>query len=262
MTLGLLSIALICYTACIALAVIGVVYRSETARRCASIMFPITWLAHLAAVLAEGIGAGRFPLASLAEFLLLLGFAVLTIHLYLWYRLRIYISALLLPPLAAIAALGALPLLPGGGAQAGPRQDVLLLFHAAISTLGMATLCVAFAMSVCYLIQDRGLKARLRLALLDRLPSLDRCDHIGFRALKIGFFLLTVGIGTGVVVNVDLHHKIWLWTAKGTFPLLAWFVFAATLTARTVLGFRGRKSAYLIIAGFVLGLFTIIGITL
>jgi ABC-type uncharacterized transport system permease subunit len=262
MTLGLLSIALVCYTACIALAVIGVVYRSVTARRSASIMFPVTWIAHLAAVLSEGIVAGRFPLASLAEFLLLLGFAVLTIHLYLWFRLKVYTAGLLLPPLAAIAALAALPMLPGGDVQAGARQDALLLLHAAVSTLGMATLCVAFAMSIFYLIQDHGLKAQRRLALLNRLPSLDRCDHIGFRSLKIGFFLLTVGIGTGVVVNVDLHHKIWVWGAKGTFPLLAWLVFAATLTARTALGFRGRKSAYLIITGFVLGLFTIIGITL
>jgi len=262
MTLGLLSAALICYIACISLAVIGVAYRSATARRAASLMFPLTWLAHLAAVISAGFTAGRFPVANLAEFLLLLSWAVLTIHLFIWFKLKVYMAGLLLPPLAAIAALAALPMLSSGGAQAAARQDALLLFHATVSTVGMATLCAAFAMSVFYLLVDRGLKAHRRLALLKRLPSLDRCDLIGFRALKIGFFLLTVGIGTGVVVNVELHHKIWLWSAKGTFPLLAWLVFAATLTARTALGFRGRKSAYLIITGFVLGLLTIIGMTL
>jgi ABC-type transport system involved in cytochrome c biogenesis permease subunit len=262
MTLGLLSIALICYIAGICLAVIGTLYRSDNARRAASVLFPLTWLAHLAAVVSEGLTAGRFPLANLAEYLLVLSWAVLSIHLYIWFRLRIYMAGLLLPPLAAIAALAALPMLSGGSEQAAARQDALLLFHIAVSTLGMATLCAAFAMSVLYLIQDRALKVKRTLVLLQRLPSLSRCDHIGFRALKIGFFLLTVGIGTGVVVNVDLHHKIWIWGAKGTFPLLAWIVFAATLTARTALGFHGRKSAYLIIVGFVLGLLTIIGMTL
>ena len=208
MTLGLLSVALICYIACISLAVIGIVYRSSTARRSASLMFPLTWLAHLAAVLSAGFTAGRFPLANLAEYLLMLSWAVLSIHLYLWFRLKIYMAGLLLPPLAAIAALAALPMLSSGGEQAAARQNALLLFHVAVSTLGMATLCAAFAMSVLYLLLDRGLKAQRRLVLLKRLPSLDRCDQIGFRALKIGFFLLTVGIGTGVVVNVELHHFV------------------------------------------------------
>jgi len=262
MTLGLLSIALICYIACISLAVIGIVYRSATARRSASFMFPVTWLAHLAAIIGLGLTTGHFPLANLAEYLLMFSWAVLSIHLYIWFKLKIYMAGLLLPPLSAIAALVALPLLSGAGEPTAAHQDALLLFHIAVSTLCMATLCAAFAMSVLYLIQDRALKARRRLALLQRLPSLSRCDRIGFRALKIGFFLLTVGIGTGVVVNVDLHHKIWIWGAKGTFPLLAWLVFAATLTARTALGFHGRKSAYLIIAGFFLGLLTILGMTL
>ena len=231
MTLGLLTIALICYIACISLAVIGIVYRSTTARRSASIMFPVTWLAHLAALIGIGMATGRFPLANLAEYLLVLSWAVLSIHLYIWFKLKIYMAGLLLPPLAAIGALAALPLISGAGEQTAARQDALLLFHISVSTLGMATLCAAFAMSVLYLIQDRALKAKRRLVLLQRLPSLSRCDQIGFRALKIGFFLLTLGIGTGVVVNVELHHKIWIWGAKGTFPLLAWLLFAATLTA-------------------------------
>jgi ABC-type uncharacterized transport system permease subunit len=44
--------------------------------------------------------------------------------------------------------------------------------------------------------------------------------------------------------------------------LLAWIVFAVILASRTALGFRGRKSAYLTIAGFALGLLTILGMTL
>ena len=49
---------------------------------------------------------------------------------------------------------------------------------------------------------------------------------------------------------------------KQIFPLLAWFVFAAILTARTGFGFRGRKSAYLMIAGLAFALMTVFGIAL
>jgi ABC-type uncharacterized transport system permease subunit len=49
---------------------------------------------------------------------------------------------------------------------------------------------------------------------------------------------------------------------KQIFPVLAWLVFASILVCRPMLGFRGRKSAYLTIAGFALGLATMIGMTL
>jgi ABC-type uncharacterized transport system permease subunit len=43
---------------------------------------------------------------------------------------------------------------------------------------------------------------------------------------------------------------------------LAWLVFAGVLVARFRVGFRGRKSAYLTIAGVMLGLLTVAGMTL
>jgi ABC-type transport system involved in cytochrome c biogenesis permease subunit len=238
------------------------VYRSSKARHAASVTFALTWLAHLVAVIGVGVTAGRIPLGNLPEYLLVLSWAVLSLHLYIWFRFKVYIAALLLPPMAAIAALGALPFLAGRAAQSAGRQNAMLLFHIGVSTLGMAILCVAFAMSLLYILQDRALKAKKTLGLLQRLPSLEKCDNIGFRALLTGFVLLTIGIGTGVIANMEVYRRLWVWEAKGSFALLAWIVFAATLTARTALGFRGRRSAYLIIAGFVLAVLTAMGITL
>ena len=126
----------------------------------------------------------------------------------------------------------------------------------------MAFLGLTFAMAVLYLIQDRALKKRRTLGLLKRLPPLRKCDQIGFRSLVVGFVLLSLGIGTGIAINTAVYQKIWIWSAKGTFPVLAWIVFAVILGARVTLGFRGRKSAYLTITGFALGVLTVIGMTL
>ena len=51
-------------------------------------------------------------------------------------------------------------------------------------------------------------------------------------------------------------------TSSRIFPLMAWMVFLAVLVARTWLGYRGRKSAYLTIAGFLLALASVAGMTL
>jgi len=80
--------------------------------------------------------------------------------------------------------------------------------------------------------------------------------------LTVGFILLTMGIGTGVVVNAEVHERLVVMGPKQIFAVLSWLVFAAILIFRPMLGFRGRKSAYLTIAGFALGLLTVIGMTL
>ncbi len=262
MTMGFLSAALIGYVLSVVLAALSTVYRSATARRGASVLFSLTWLCHTAAVVREGLSASGVPLSNASEYLLVFGWALLTLHLYVWFRAKVYVAGLVLPPLAAVAAFLSLQLHPAGAVRAAARSDALFLFHTTIATVGMAFLGVSFAMSLLYLVQDRALKTRKTLVLLERLPSLERCDQIGLRSLVFGFTLLTLGIGTGLVINTEIYQRLWVWGAKTTFPVLAWLVFAAVLVARTGLGVRGRKSAYLTIAGFALGVLTVIGMTL
>jgi ABC-type uncharacterized transport system permease subunit len=238
------------------------VYRSEPSRRAASGVFVATWLVHVVTIVREATVTGRFPLANMAEYLLVLGWIVMSLHLWLWFRLRVWVAGLVLAPLAGIMTFAASQVLSEDAAVAAVHPDGWFLFHTTVSTLGMATLCVAFAMSVLYLIQDRALKAKKGWKLLERLPSLQKADQIGHRALSVGFLLLTIGIGTGLVVNTEVYERLLVMGPKQVFPLLAWGVFAVILIARPLLGFRGRKSAYLTITGFALGLLTVVGMTL
>jgi len=262
MSFGIMPIALVGYIVSIVLVTISTVYRSTSARRAASVLFVLTWLAHLAVVVREAIAIGGVPLSNLAQYLLVFSFALLTLHLYVWFYFKVYVAGLVLPPLAAIAAFASMQLVPREAGRIAFQPDALFLAHTTVATVGMAILGVSFAMSVLYLVQDRALKTKKTLGLLQRLPSLEKCDQIGYRALVVGFVLLTLGIATGIAINTEIYQRIWVWGAKGTFPVLAWVVFAMILVARTALGFRGRKSAYLTITGFALGILTVIGMTL
>ncbi|HKQ62847.1 MAG TPA: cytochrome c biogenesis protein CcsA [Candidatus Polarisedimenticolaceae bacterium] len=244
-------------------AVAGVrVYGSTAPRALASVLFVAGWLLALAAILREAWRTGQFPLSNMAEYLLVLGWAVLSLHLLLWFWLRLDAAALVLPPIAALAALAASSLgAAGESSQVDVRPRAWFVLHTSLSTLGMAMLCVALAMNVIYLAQEGSLKARRTLRWLEPLPSLERCDQIGLRALWVGFVLLSLGIATGMIVNARVHAEFWSAGVKQTAPLLAWLVFAGTLAARVLLGFRGRKSAYWTIAGCALGLLTVIGMS-
>ena len=257
-----LPITVIGYIVSVVAATLHTVYRSPSARRASSIVFVLTWVFHTATVVREAVMLGRLPLLNMAEYLLVLGWIVLSLHLYLWFRLRVEIAGVVLPPLAGAMTFASMQLVRSAAPAAKIAPDGWFLVHTTVSTLGMAILCVAFAMSVIYLVQDRALKSRQKLKLLERLPSLHKADQIGFRSLTVGFLLLTLGISTGVVVNAEVRQRILVLEPKQIFPLLAWLVFAAGLLARSALGFRGRKSAYLTITGVALGLLTVIGMTL
>ncbi len=257
-----LPVSVVGYIAAIVAATLRTVYRSEGARRMASTLFVATWIVHLGGIVQEAVRVGRVPPTTGAEYLLLLGWIVLSLHLLLWFRAKIELSGLVLPPLAGILCFAAMQLLRARAPRPVGPDDGWFLVHTTISTIGMAILCVAFAMSVLYLVQDRALKAKRTLAWLARLPSLERSDQIGHRALVVGFVLLTLGIAAGVIVTAESETRPFVLGAKQILPVLAWLVFAVVLTARAALGFRGRKAAYLTIAGFALGLATVAGMTL
>lgn len=262
MATAFLPIALVAYLVGVFLAGLSLIYHSEAARGGASSLFVVAWLAHVGAVLQQGRLTGQFPLSNVAEYLLLLGLAVMTLHLVIWFVWRVHAAGLLLPPLVALAGFIAMTLLSADATPRAGRPEGLFLFHTTVSTLGMATLCVALAMSLIFLIQDRALKSHRTMRVLERLPSLDRCDQIGFQALVIGFVLLTVGIVTGLIVNASVHDRIWVPGAKQLFPMLAWAVFAVVLAGRYRAGLRGRTSAYWTITGVTLGLLSVVGMTL
>jgi ABC-type uncharacterized transport system permease subunit len=259
----LLPFALIAYFAAIFLSFVGTLGRSAAARRGEITLLSLAWLLQLGAIVRQGHLVGGFPLTNVSEYLLVLGWVVLTFHLLVWFRQHVEAAGLILPPLAALMSLGAL-LLQARNIPPVPeaQQRGWFLFHTGLATVGTAALCVAFAMSLIYLFQDRALKTKRKLGVLERLPSLEACDRIGFHAVLWGFPLLTLGIVTGLVWNWHLHGVLLGNNgAKELFGLLAWAVFALLLYARLARGFRGRKSAYMTIAGFAFALMVVLGMS-
>jgi len=54
--------------------------------------------------------------------------------------------------------------------------------------------------------------------------------------------------------------RFWSWDPKETWSLITWFFFALYLHTRIVMGWKGRRSAYVAIIGFLAALFTYFGV--
>jgi ABC-type transport system involved in cytochrome c biogenesis permease subunit len=260
MGLVLIPGGLIAMFAGIFMAFVGMRHPGAGLRRAERVAFGVAWLLLTGGIVYLGVAAGAFPLRNLEEFLKVLGWGVLTLHLVVNVRYRMEASAWVLPPVSFLLIAAGVIIPAPEFSLPETQQRGWFVFHTSVSTAGMAALSVAFAMAVIYLVQDRALKSKRSLRLLELFPSLDTADRVGFHALLWGFPLLTLGIATGTVWSMVVHHVYWMGGPKQVFPILAWIVFALLVYARLVRGTRGRKSAYLTITGFALVTMVIAGL--
>ena len=77
--------------------------------------------------------------------------------------------------------------------------------------------------------------------------------------MVIGFPFLTLAILLGAFWANIAWGRYWGWDPKETASLVTWLIYAAYLHARAVRGWRGIRSAVLIIVGFVAVLLTFFG---
>ncbi|MBE0428801.1 MAG: c-type cytochrome biogenesis protein CcsB [Thermoleophilia bacterium] len=105
-------------------------------------------------------------------------------------------------------------------------------------------------------------KGASRQAFAKRLPSLDVLDEVSYRGIAFGFPLLTIGIVTGAIWADQAWGRWWGWDPKETWSLITWLFYGAYLHTRLTMGWRGRHSAVLAIAGIVVVMFTYLGVNL
>ena len=259
MTRGLLEIAIALHAAGAAASFAGELRKRATWARAGALILAAAFVLEVAVLALLGASDAAVPVRSGGEYLLALGCFVLGLSLVLGLARGLPGIALVLPVVSAamVAAALFLPAAPAPGTSASPSG--WLVAHTVVATAGMAALAVAFAMAVLFLVKDRALKHKRSVRMLERFPSLETIDRVGFHAMLWGFSLLTLGIATGLAMQAELHRPLFGWTAKEVFPILAWLVFAFLLAARGARGVSGRRSAVLAIAGFALGLLTVLG---
>jgi len=124
------------------------------------------------------------------------------------------------------------------------------MFHIAANVLGIGLFLIAGAAGSVYLLQERRLRTKKRVASLgSRLPPLDSLDTTSHRLLLAGFPLLTFGVVTGAVFSHQLTNLSGAESLRSLLGYATWILLAAVLVLRKTAGFSGRKAAYGTIAG-------------
>lgn len=97
--------------------------------------------------------------------------------------------------------------------------------------------------------------------LRERLPSLDSLDSLMYKTACLAFAGLAMLLITGAIWANESWGRPWGFDSKETGALVAWLTYAAFLHTRIARGWKGRSSAYFAIVGFLLVIFTYLGVS-
>jgi cytochrome c-type biogenesis protein CcsB len=262
MSVSVFQITLVLYLGGTIAYLIYLLSSRERAAWAGRLLLGVGFCSHALALALRYIEAGHAPVVNLHESLSFFAWLVIGFFLLLRYRYKIEVVGAFVSPLALLLIVGAaavpkeiLPLTPA-------LKSWWLPFHVTFAFLGDAIFALAFCAGVVYLIQERLVKSKRTGALSGRLPSLEVLDEVNYRALTIGFPLLTIGIVTGAVWAERAWGSYWSWDPKETWSLITWLLYAALLHQRLMIGWRGKKAAIMAIVGFGAVLFTFLGVNL
>jgi cytochrome c-type biogenesis protein CcsB len=264
----LLLIALLLY-------LVGAVYslitftRQERGRSLTLLtLLALGFAAHSSWLTMRWVELEHFPIVSLKEVSAFIAWAMLAYYLLIGLRYQTRALPAFILPFVCLLSLAGL-LLPesdqamsvalSNAVTASHLTQIIFPVHVTLVVFAYAAFVVTFISSAMYLVQERELKAKNFGVTFQRLPALNTCDEIGYRSLTIGFALLTLGMLTGMIWNQQRDGRYWHNDPKEVMALVTWLIYLTMIHYRVTAGWRGRRVAWLAIAGFVVVLFTWVG---
>jgi len=265
------NLTTVAYFAAMILFIVYIASRSNAVALIATILCWLGFATNTGAIAlrwmeSSAMGYGHAPLSNLYESIVFFAWSILLVYLMfdLKYKQRA-IGAFIIP----IAFLGMIWAQLGLSDSIEPLVPALqsnwLTYHVITCFIGYAAFAVAFGVSIMYLIkvgkEEKNSNAPIG-GILGMFPSAKILDDINYKAIMVGFPMLTLGIVTGAAWANYAWGTYWSWDPKETWSLIVWFIYAAFLHARFTRGWVGRRAAWLSIFGFAATVFCYLGVNL
>jgi cytochrome c-type biogenesis protein CcsB len=222
------------------------------------------WLLLTAALLARGISSGHWPLTNRYEFALCFAWAILGVYLLLELRWRDRSAGAFV--MAAVLLVMTFALLRPQEEKAIQRllpalRSIWLQFHVVAAAVGYGAFGVAAGLAAAEL-AGMGSEGHCEER-FGRRSSLSCAEDIERQAQRVigwGFPWLTAALLTGAIWAQDAWGRYWGWDPKETWTLIVWLWYLLLLHSRELRGWRGRRLAWLVLAGFGIVLFAFAGL--
>jgi len=217
---------------------------------------------HFVSMMIYTVAIRQVPIQNLSQSLSVAAFFLGCMFLFFQYKFDLKILGLFVSILLSATMLIVLMLPEAPIGNNSVLKGFWLYSHIILVFAGDAALALACGTGILYLLQEKGIKAKNPGFFFKRLPSLDLLDNVGYTCLTTGFALLTIGLITGFIYAKAIWGRFWGWDPKEIFSVGTWVIYAALLHLRLYSGWRGRKSAIMTIVGFLIIIFTFLGVNI
>jgi len=253
----LASVLYICYS----------VFRIDNLAKGATIFLRLGFLGQTIAIVWRTItsyrlGMGHAPFSNLYESMIFFSWCIVLVYLLFDWKVKQPVFGAFVIPFALLtAAYSAIlnseiePLIPA-------LKSNWLLIHVSTSFLAYGAFALSFGISLMYLVKMKNGEKKVNGGLGAILPDAGLLDEYSYKAILVGFPLLTLGILTGAVWAHYAWGSYWSWDPKETWSLIVWLIYAGFLHARIVGGWRGKRTALISIIGFLGVIFLYLGVNL
>jgi len=226
--------------------------------RAATALLGAALVAHTFLIGMQTMQAGFAPLvgttAAISAFVWLFGLSYLYIELTTDERAMGTFVTVLLAALAILPALN-----PSSEPRPALLRSPLFTVHVLSMLVAYASFALAFVVGITYVLLFKEIKAKHLGFFYARLPSLQVLDAMNARAVVVGWLFLTCGLAVGVIwasqvagtpdPRVQAMHVT---DPKILVALISWVLYSFALLARRVIGWSGRRAAWLSAIGFVI----------
>lgn len=243
--------------------------RNPIVGRSATTLLIFGVLAHTFVIGMETMRYGQVPVAgatpAISTFVWLLALS------YLYTELTTDERAMGIFILPLIVALQAIPAFrPAEEVRSAVLQGPLFGVHVSSLLFAYASFALACVIGITYVLQFKEIKAKHLGFFYTRLPSLQVLDRMNHVAIVIGWMFLTIGLGVGFFWAAQARsyagaspqvQAMSLADPKILVAVVCWVVYSFELFAARLIGWGGRKSAYLSLIGFAIVMFNFVPIT-
>ena len=224
---------------------------------------------HIVGVITRGLAVHRVPWGDMYEFVIAVSCVAVIFFVGLMIKYRpYYLGLFVMAPIVIIIGLAQTVIYTPAGPIAVALNSYWLAIHVTAITLASGTYVVAAVLAVVFLFADRH-RRRVAAGLPVRngevfrlLPSPERIDQLAYRTVVFAFPLWTFGIMAGAIWADQAWGRYWGWDPTETWAFITWVVYACFLHARVTAGWRGRRAAYIQLAGFGCLLFNLLGVSI
>jgi len=195
---------------------------------------------------------GHLPLYNLPEVFFLLSWFILMPFLIMDYKYGAAGLAPLVMPMVFLLFLAASIMIGRREGLDTEYHKGLIIVHIVFAFAAYACFTLTLVASIAYLIRDWELKSKKHFQLTRILPPLEKLDLIAYRALLVGFPLLTLSLILGALAQwiYGLLGPDWFTGWRVATAAATWVIYAILISLRLALSRRGRGIAIMTVAAF------------